>query len=357
MNVNEIKIIMSANPKQKPPKGSELGFGQIFTDHMFLMDYSEGAGWRNPRVVPYESLSIDPAAMVFHYGQAAFEGLKAYRDKSGNILLFRPKMNFARLNVSDSRLCIPEFDEAFALGALKELLKIEKDWIPTTEGTSLYIRPFVIATDPFIGVRPSNTYLFIIILSPVGAYYPEGLAPVKIYVETEYVRAVRGGLGFTKAAANYAASLKSQKRAKDLGYTQVLWLDAIERKYIEEVGTMNVFFRIAGKVVTPALGGSILPGITRDSAIRLIKEFGYEIEERPLALAEITEAYARGDLEEAFGTGTAAVISPIGELIVEGKSLKLSGGKIGALSQRLYDTLTQIQYGVSDDPFGWVERV
>jgi len=357
LNVSDIKVTRTASPKQKPAKGGELGFGRIFTDHMFLMNYKEGEGWRDPRIVPYSQLSLDPASMVFHYGQAAFEGMKAYKDKDGNILLFRPKMNFARLNASDARLCMPALDEDFALAALKELIKADVDWIPVDDGTSLYIRPFMIAIDPFIGVRPSYEYLFIIILSPVGAYYPEGLAPVKIYVETEYVRAVRGGLGFTKAAANYASSLKSQQKAKDLGYTQVLWLDAIERKYIEEVGTMNVFFKIAGKILTPSLIGSILPGVTRDSVIRLLKKFGYEVEERPLTLSEITDAYKAGVLEEAFGTGTAAVISPIGELNVNDWRLTLSDGKIGALSQKLYDTLTQIQYGAGEDYFGWVEKV
>ena len=356
MEIKDLKVTMTESPRQKPAKGAELGFGQIFTDHMLTMDYG-GGEWRGARIVPYGGVTLDPAAMVFHYGQAAFEGLKAYRGKAGDIRLFRPRMNFARMNSSGARLCMPEIDEGFALAALKELLKIERGWIPSEPGTSLYIRPFIIATDPYIGVRPSNTYIFMIILSPVGAYYPEGLAPVKIFVETEYVRAVRGGLGFTKAAANYAASLKSQYKAKELGYTQVLWLDAIERKYIEEVGTMNVFFKIGGKVVTPSLSGSILPGVTRDSAIRLVEKFGYELEERPVDIGEIKRAYDGGKLEEAFGTGTAAVISPIGELIVGGDTLKLSGGKIGELSQWLYDAITGIQYGESADEFGWIETV
>ena len=357
MNVNDIKITLTASPKAKPAEGAELGFGQIFTDHMFLMDYTEGAGWHDPRIVPYGAIQLEPAAMVFHYGQSAFEGLKAYRKKDGGLLLFRPQKNFARMNASDARLCIPPLDEEFALVALKELLKVDSAWAPAAPGTTIYIRPFVIATDPFVGVRPSNKYLFIIILSPVGAYYPEGLAPVKIYVETEYVRAVRGGLGYTKASANYASSLKAQKKAKDLGFTQVLWLDAIERKYIEEVGTMNVFFIIGGKAVTPPLSGSILAGITRDSTIQLLKSFGVEVEERPLSIDEIKSAYRSGSLEEAFGTGTAAVVSPIGELIVGDESLVFSGGKIGALSQRLYDAITGIQYGEREDKFGWVERV
>ena len=355
MDKNDIKIIKAPALKKKPAKGDDLGFGRLFTDHMFIMDYADG--WRDPRIVPYENLSLDPASMVFHYGQAAFEGLKAYKSKSGELLLFRPLMNFTRMNSSSDRLCMPKLDINFALDALKEFIKFERDWIPSESGTSLYIRPFMIATDPFIGVRPSDSYLFIILLSPVGAYYPEGLAPVKISVETEYVRAVRGGLGFTKAAANYAASLKSQSLAKELGYTQVLWLDAIERKYIEEVGTMNIFFKIDGKVVTPSLSGSVLPGVTRDSAIRLIKKFGYAVEERQLAIGEIKEAYNKGLLEEAFGTGTAAVVSPVGVLAIDGETLNLSGGKIGPLSQKLYDTLTGIQYGEIEDEFNWVERV
>lgn len=357
MDANDIKIVKTAEPRQKPQKGSELGFGRIFTDHMFLMDYTAGAGWRDPRIVPRTNLSLDPAAMVFHYGQADFEGMKAYMGKDGEVRLFRPMMNFRRMNVSNRRLCIPELDEDFVLTALKELLKVERAWVPTDVGTSLYIRPFVIATDPFIGVRPSDTYLFIILLSPVGAYYPEGLAPVKIFVETEYVRAVRGGLGYTKAAANYAASLKSQEKAKKLGYTQVLWLDALERKYIEEVGTMNVFFKINGKIITPSINGSILPGITRDSALRLVGHFGYETEERPVSIDEIKSAYGDGLLDEAFGTGTAAVVCPIGELIIGDETLTLSGGVIGELSQKLYDTITGIQYGEKEDIFNWIEFV
>ena len=357
MDKNDIKITKTDSPKTRPAPGTELGFGRIFSDHMFLMDYTEGKGWHDPRIVPYQNLSLDPSSMVFHYGQAAFEGLKAYRGKGGETLLFRPRMNFTRQNSSNARLCMPELDVDFALEALKVLLKVEQGWIPSDAGTSLYIRPFVIATDPFIGVRPSDTYLFIMLLSPVGAYYPEGLAPVKINVETEYVRAVRGGLGFTKAAANYAASLKSQSKAKELGYTQVLWLDAIERKYIEEVGTMNVFFKIAGNIVTPSLTGSVLPGVTRDSTVRLLKHFGYNVEERPISIDEVISAHRSGSLDEAFGTGTAAVISPIGVLAVENEVMEISGGKIGELSQKLYDSITGIQLGEQEDIFGWVERV
>jgi branched-chain amino acid aminotransferase len=324
---------------------------------MFMMDFAESNGWYSPRIVPYQNLSLDPAAMVFHYGQAAFEGLKAYKGAKGDTTLFRPQANFERLNASDERLCMPQLDVEFCLSALKKLIEIEKEWIPSDPGTSLYIRPFTFATDPFIGVRPSENYIFMIILSPVGAYYPEGLAPVKIYVEPDFVRAVRGGLGFTKAAANYAASLKSQQVAKERGYTQVLWLDGIERKYIEEVGTMNVFFKISGKIYTPSLGGSILPGITRDSVIQLLKHMGYEVVERQISMSEVADAYKSGTLEEAFGTGTAAVISPIGELVYGDEVMRLSDGKIGYLSQKLYDTLTSIQTGEGEDPFGWVVRV
>jgi branched-chain amino acid aminotransferase len=321
---------------------------------MFLMDYEDGKGWIEPRIVPYQSIALDPAAMVLHYGQAVFEGMKAYKGKDGGIKLFRPLKNFQRMNASNERLCIPALDEAFVLDALKELLALESGWIPTAEGTSLYIRPFVIATDPYLGVRPSHRYLFLIILSPVGNYYREGLNPVKIYIESDYVRAVRGGLGFTKAAANYAASLKSQEKAKQLGYAQVLWLDGVQRKYVEEVGTMNVFFKIGGNVVTPELQGSILPGVTRDSVLQLLRHKGVAVEERPISIDEVLEAYAAGTLEEAFGTGTAAVISPIGELILNESRMALSDGKIGALSQQLYDTITGIQNGTVEDEFGWM---
>ena len=353
-----IAVAKTAAPKQKPADEGKLGFGNIFTDHMFAMDYSGAKGWHDPRIVPYGDICMSPAAMVLHYGQATFEGLKAYKAKNGGIQLFRPRKNFERMNWSNERLCMPTLDIDFALEALKKLIRLEADWIPTAPGTSLYIRPLVFATDPYIGVRASDTYLFMIILSPVGAYYPEGLNPVKIFVENEYVRAVRGGIGFAKAAANYAASLKAQYKAKDLGYTQVLWLDGVERKYIEEVGTMNIFFKIAGKIVTPALNGSILPGITRDSTIALLGESGLEVEERLISIDEVYAAYKSGALEEAFGTGTAAVVSPIGELIYGDSRMELSDGQIGPVSKALYDRITQIQYGdASDDPYSWIEKV
>lgn len=355
--MSEIKVELTKHPKAKPADQSKLGFGAHFTDHMFVMDYDEGKGWHDARIVPYAPLQIDPAAMILHYGQEVFEGMKAYRAKDGRILLFRPQENFKRLNVSNDRLCIPPVDEAFALKALVELVKIEKDWIPSLEGTSLYIRPFIIALDAHLGVHPARHYQFIIILSPVGAYYPEGLNPVKIYVETKYVRAVRGGMGFTKTGGNYAASLKAQDEAEHQQYTQVLWLDGVERKYIEEVGTMNVFFKINGEVVTPALQGSILPGITRKSTVELLKHWGVPVTERRLSIDELAQAYDEGKLEEAFGTGTAAVISPIGQLKWDQKIMDINDGKIGPLSQKLYDTLTAIQWGKAADPFGWSYEV
>lgn len=352
----EIKIEKTQHPKPKPDQNA-LGFGQIFTDHMFMLDYEEGKGWYNPRIVPYGPLQLDPSIMIVHYGQATFEGLKAYRTKNNEINLFRPYANMERMNISNERLCIPALDVDFAVEAIKKVVEVDQDWIPEAEGTSLYIRPFIFATDPYLGVRPSHTYYFMVILSPVGAYYPEGINPVKIYVEDTYVRAVKGGLGFTKTPGNYAASLKAQEVAHEKGYTQVLWLDGVEKKYIEEVGTMNVFFKIDGVVVTPALEGSILAGITRDSTIKLLQHWGVPVEERRISIEEIYAAHAQGKLDEAFGTGTAAVISPIGELNYEGKMISINDGKIGEISARVYDTITGIQSGGLTDPFGWVVKV
>lgn len=355
--MQDIRIERTTSPKEKPADSSKLGFGNIFTDHMFLMNYDEGQGWHSPRIVPYGPISLDPAAMCLHYGQEVFEGMKAYRTPEGRVVLFRPDRNMARLNVSNDRLCIPAIDEPFAVEAVKKLVSLDKDWIPSGKDTSLYIRPFIIAVDPHVGVHPAHHLLFIIILSPVGPYYPEGLDPVKIYVERQYVRAVRGGMGFTKTAGNYAASLKAQAVAEEKGYTQVLWLDGVERKYIEEVGTMNVFFKINGEIITPSLEGSILGGITRMSCIEMLRSWGYPVTERRLALDEVLQAAADGTLEEAFGTGTAAVISPIGELIVDDKAICIHDNRIGEVAQRLYDSLTGIQNGRLPDPFGWVVPV
>ncbi len=349
----DIKVIESTNKKPLPEESNPLVFGTIFTDHMFVMDYEEGKGWINPTIMPYQPLQLDPATMVFHYGQEMFEGMKAYRGDNGQALLFRPDKNIKRANDTNERICIPTIPEEDFLQAIRAIVKMDEAWIPTKPGTSLYIRPFIIATDPFLGVRPSHTYKFIIILSPVGAYYPEGLNPVKIWIEEEYVRAVKGGLGEAKAGANYVASLKAQVKAHDAGYSQVLWLDGVERKYIEEVGAMNIFFKINGKIVTPMLNGSILPGVTRQSCIDLCKEWGYEVEERRIAASELFEAAKNGSLEEVFGTGTAAVISPVGWLREKDDEILIKGGTIGEVSQRLYDTITGIQLGKIEGPEGW----
>ena len=355
--MQEITIERTQHPKQKPTDQTRLGFGNYYTDHMFLMNYDEGKGWHDPRIVPYGPIELDPAAMCLHYGQEVFEGLKAYRTEDGRILLFRPDRNMARLNSSNERLCIPAIDEAFAVEAIKKLVSVDQDWIPTAEGTSLYIRPFIFATEAQVGVHPAQELLFAIILSPVGAYYPEGLNPVKIYVEDKYVRAVRGGMGYTKTGGNYAASLKAQDEAEKVGYTQVLWLYGVERKYIEEVGTMNVFFVIDDEIVTPELQGSILPGVTRMSCIELLKKQGYKVSERRLSIEEVAEAADAGKLKEAFGSGTAAVISPIGELKWDEKVMTINNGEIGTISQHLYDTLTGIQWGKLPDPYGWTVEV
>lgn len=353
----DIRVEKTTNPKMKPAEDDPLTFGTIFTDHMFVMDYEEGKGWHDARIVPFQDLHLSPAAMVFHYGQEMFEGLKAYRSKEGKVLLFRPDKNIERANNSNDRLCIPRINPDDFMDGLKAIVKIDADWIPTRPGTSLYVRPFVIATDPFLGVRPSHTYQFIIILSPSGPYYPEGLDPVKIWIEDEYVRAVRGGIGYAKTGGNYCASLKSQVKAHDEGYSQVLWLDGVERKYIEEVGAMNIFFKINGTVLTPMLNGSILPGVTRDSVLSLCKLWGVPAEERKISVDELEEAARTGALEEVFGSGTAAVISPVNELRFGDEVMKIGDGNIGPVSQKLYDTITGIQLGEIEGPAGWSVEV
>lgn len=355
--MEKITIELNPNPKAKPEDESKLGFGHIFTDHMFIMDYKTGKGWYNPRIVPFGPLALSPATMCLHYGQEVFEGMKAYRTADDKIQLFRPEENFRRLNVSNERLVIPPIDEEFALHALNELVKIDKDWVPHTDGASLYIRPFIISVDPFLGVRPADEYMFIIIMSPSGPYYASGLDPVSIYVESNYVRAVKGGMGFTKTAGNYAASLIAQNEAHEQNYSQVLWLDGVEKKYIEEVGAMNIFFKIDGEIVTPALHGSILSGITRKSALELCKSWGMKVSEKRITIQEVAEAYDNGKLEEVFGTGTAAVISPVGKLKWGDKVMVINDNKIGEVSQKLYDTMTGIQYGKIEDKFGWIKEV
>ena len=351
-----LKIVKAEKLKEKA-KGSELGFGIRFTDHMFNMDYSPTKGWHNARIEPYGPVMMDPASMVLHYGQAIFEGLKAYRTKKGRIQLFRPRDNFVRLNNSASMLCIPAIDSEFVLSALKKLLILEQDWVPNLPGTSLYIRPAIVAMDPYLGVRPSHTYRFFIILSPVGAYYPEGFNPVKIWVTDEYVRTVRGGLGMAKTPANYAASLYAAEVAKEKGYTQVLWLDGVKQRYIEEVGTMNIFFRIDDTLVTPPLHGSILAGITRDSVIKLATRWDIPVEERPITIDEVMSSHEKGILQEVFGSGTAAVISPVNELAWSDRVITIQYGDVGPVAKRLYKEITAIQYGEVEDPFGWVVSI
>ena len=353
----DIKITKTTNPQPKPAKGQKLGFGKIFTDHMFVMNYTEGKGWHDPRIEPFHNISLSPAAMVYHYGQEMCEGLKAYKGPDGNVFLFRPDMNAKRTNDTNDRLVIPQIPVEDFVQAVAAIVDVDRDWIPTEPGTSLYVRPFIIATDEFLGVAPSKTYLFMVILSPSGAYYESGLAPVGIWIEDEYVRAVRGGMGFAKTGGNYAASLIAQQKAHDAGYSQVLWLDGVDRKYIEEVGAMNIFFKIAGKIVTPSLNGSILPGITRNSVLQLCRDWGYEVEERKISADELLEAQANGTLEECFGTGTAAVISPVGKLRYKDDVMTINGGSIGPVSQKLYDTITGIQTGILPDEKGWRVKV
>ncbi|MBQ3151627.1 MAG: branched-chain amino acid aminotransferase [Clostridia bacterium] len=349
----DIRIEKTTAPKQKPSADQPLGFGKIFTDHMFVMNYTEGQGWHDARIVPFSNISLSPAAMVYHYGQEMFEGLKAYKGADGKSYLFRPDMNAKRTNATNDRLVIPQIPVEDFVQAVKAVVKVDEDWIPTAPGTSLYVRPFIIATDEFLGVAPSKTYLFIIILSPSGAYYASGLKPVGIWIEDEYVRAVKGGMGFAKTGGNYAASLIAQVKAHDEGFSQVLWLDGVERKYIEEVGAMNIFFKINGTIVTPELSGSILPGITRDSVLNLCRNWGLPVEERKVSVDELLAAQADGSLEEVFGTGTAAVISPVGKLRYKDDIMTIADGDIGEISQKLYDTVTGIQLGKLDDPFGW----
>lgn len=346
--------ITKAQQLKPHPDDKNLNFGTIFTDYMFNMDYNPEKGWHHPRIEPLQPIDMHPSTMVLHYGQAIFEGLKAFRTEDNQVQLFRPQENFKRFNASARALCIPEFDEDFALNALKKLLNIEKEWVPGAPGTSLYIRPTIIAMDPFLGVRASYTYRFFIILCPVGAYYPEGFNPVKIWVSKDHVRAVPGGVGHVKTAGNYAASLLAGEKAHQKGYTQVLWLDGVERRYVEEVGSMNIFFVIDGKLITPMLTGSILPGITRDSVIKLARHWGIDVTERKISIDEVIDASTNGTLQEVFGSGTAAVISPVGELKYGDKILTIGNGEVGPIAKKMFDAITAIQYGKTEDPFGWI---
>lgn len=355
----EISITKSSTSgrKARPKSEAELGFGKYFTDHMFLMDYEKGQGWINPRIVPYGPLSLDPSAMVLHYGQEIFEGLKAYRWTDGTIALFRPDKNIERWNRSARRLCMAETDPAMFMEGMKTLILLDRDWIPSSPGTSLYIRPTMIATEAALGVKPSSRYLFFIIIGPVGPYYPEGFSPTRIYVTKSYVRAAKGGVGETKTGGNYAASLYAATKAQELGYTQVLWLDAAEHKYVEEVGTSNIFFRIADELITPPLAGTILPGVTRDSVLFLAREWGIPVNERLITIDEVLQAAETGRLQEMFATGTAAVISPVGGIGYQDRVIPVADGKTGPLARRLYDEITGIQYGQKPDPYGWVVKI
>ena len=353
---NRFSVELTKNPKQKPDPDS-LRFGTVFTDHMFVMDYDPENGWHDGKIVPYGPLALDPATVVFHYGQEMFEGLKAYKTKEGKVQLFRPDMNAKRTNNTNKRMCIPQIDEQMYIDAIKELVAVDKDWIPQKPDTALYIRPFIIGTDKFLGVAASNTYKFIIILSPVGPYYESGLAPTKIYVENEFVRSTPGGTGFAKIGGNYAAAMIAEQKAHDMGYDQVLWLDAKEGRYVEEIGTSNAFFKIDGELYTSPLAGTILPGITRDSMITVMKDWGYKVNEVRFTIDDVFKAAEEGRLEEVFATGTAAVISPVGELYWNDRHIVINNNEIGELSQKLYDELYGIQTGEKADTRGWIVPV
>ncbi|SDB26246.1 branched-chain amino acid aminotransferase [Eubacterium oxidoreducens] len=352
----DIKFVKRDVLKEKPDQ-KNLGFGKYMTDYMFEIDWIRGEGWVNPRIVPYGPIEMDPAAVVLHYAQETFEGLKAYRTKDGTIQLFRPEMNARRMQRSNERLCMPSLDEETFVEAIKALVNVEKDWVPSEEGTSLYIRPVVFANESALGVHMANEFKFVIMCCPVGAYYPEGINPIKILVEDELVRAVKGGTGFTKCGGNYAASILGQVKAEKMGCTQVLWLDGVERKYVEEVGTMNIMFKIDGEIYTAPIDGTVLPGVTRDSMLQILKEWGYKIHEEHVAIDDIMKAGHEGRLEEVFGTGTAAVISPVGELVYKDDSVTINDFKIGELTQKLYDELTGIQWGKLEDRFGWTQTI
>lgn len=353
---NQINYTLKES-REKVILPERLGFGQYFTDHMFEMDYSKEKGWHNASIKPFSNIYLSPATSFIHYGQTIFEGLKAFRTIDDHIHIFRPDVHLERLNNSAKRICMPTIDKDFVLEAMKELIAIDSDWIPSNKGESLYIRPFMFATDPALGVRPSAKYKFIIILSPVGPYYPEGFKPVKILAQDDYVRAVRKGLGECKTAANYAASLLAAEEAAKKGFTQVLWLDGVEQKYIEEVGTMNIFIHFKNEIATPKLTGSILPGVTRRSVIQLLKEWGLTVNERLISMREVMDAYDSGNLIGVFGTGTAAVISSVGLLSYKGKDMVINGGNAGELDLKLFNELTSIHYGEKEDTHNWIFKV
>jgi branched-chain amino acid aminotransferase len=352
----EIKITKTTTPSQMPPE-EKLGFGKVFTDHMLIVDYDDKQGWHDARIVPFGRISLHPASTVLHYGAEIFEGLKAYRREDGGVQLFRPMENVRRMNNSAERMSLPQMDEQDMLQLLTTFVKLEEKWVPKTFGTSLYLRPFMFGNDEALGVHAVHNATFMLIASPSGSYYAEGINPVKIMIEDEDVRTVRGGTGYAKCGGNYAASTRAGERAAKKGYSQVLWLDGVERKYIEEVGAMNVMFKIDGEIVTPKLTGSILPGITRKSCIEVLKDLGYTVNERLLSVDELLNALQTGKLEEAWGCGTAAVVSPIGKLAFGEKEYEVGGGKIGEVTQKLYDILTGIQWGKVEDKYGWVYKL
>jgi len=353
----KLDILPLAHTKEKISEESQLVFGKQFTDRMFVMEFDRAQGWHSARIEPYGPFSLDPAAMVLHYSQEIFEGLKAFRRPDGSVALFRPKDNISRFNRSATRMCMPEVDEQFFLDSLLELIRLESDWVPKSEGTSLYIRPTMIANEPMLGVRPADQYLCYIILSPVAAYYKGGLAPVKIWISDSYVRAAHGGTGEAKTGGNYAASLMAAKEASENGYDQVLWLDAREKKYVEEVGSMNMLFLYDDKIVTSPLHGTVLDGITRRSALKLLADMGYKIEERALSVEEVMVGAQNGRLKEAFGTGTAVVISPVGSFCYKDSCVQLGNGQTGELTMKLYNELTDIQYGRQPDRYNWVVEI
>lgn len=353
----EIKVIKTQTPKTKPADESTLGFGKTFTDHMFIVEYTQGKGWHDARIEPYHKFSIDPAATVLHYGQEIFEGLKAYRRADGHIQLFRPEENAMRMNNSAERLCMPTLDVEYQVKAMQMLVELEQDWVPHQNGTSLYLRPTMIGLGNVLGVHPATHYYYYIICAPSGSYYKNGMAPVRIRIEERYVRAVRGGIGAAKTGGNYAASLLAGENAAKEGFDQVLWLDGRENRYVQEVGAMNIFFVVDGKLLTAPIEDCILPGITRKSIMQLAADKGIEVVERPIDVAELFEAHAEGRLSEVFGTGTAAVVSPVGEMVYGEKSMKLNDGKIGAIAQDMYDTLVAIQRGDREDPHHWITPV
>ncbi len=352
----EISIIKTNEPKVKPDS-SILGFGKYFSDHMFVMQYSKDKGWHDAKIMPFGNIPLHPASTVLHYGSEIFEGLKAYRRADGKVQLFRPMENIRRMNRSAERMCLPQIPEEDAMQILETFVSVEQEWTPSASGTSLYLRPFMFGNDETLGVHAVHNAVFMIIASPVGSYYKEGINPVKIMIESDDVRAVRGGTGEAKCGGNYAASNRAGQRAEEKGYSQVLWLDGVERKYIEEVGAMNVMFKIDGEIVTPKLTGSILPGITRKSCIEVLKKEGFTVSERLLSVDELIDALENGKLEEAWGCGTAAVVSPIGELNYQNKKYTINNGEIGAVTQSLYDTLTGIQWGTKEDTFGWTYEI